>query len=106
MEGHIAGGSTIVHDRLRGYAGAFDSVKDGKEVAVSSKVPEEESALENLNHLCSGVKWFLKKHRGIVKRYLEEYLSWYETLYNRDPSVEEFEDRIFGDCLQKIGNNT
>lgn len=68
--GYIANGSVITHDTLHGYSGAFDFLVDKKEITVRSTEPEEEKALDHLNHLCVGVQWFLKKHRSIVKKRL------------------------------------
>ena len=47
---------------LHGYSGAFDFLVDKKEIAVRAAEPEEEKALEHLNHRCAGVQWFLRKH--------------------------------------------
>ena len=75
-------------------------------IAVRSTEPEEEKALEHLNHLCAGVQWFLRKHRGIVKKRLNQYLSWYEILYNENPTLEEFEKLVFSQYLKNTDNNT
>lgn len=82
-DGYIANGSVITHDKLHGYSGAFDFLVDKKEITVRSTEPEEEKALDHLNHLCAGVQWFLRKHRGIVKKRLNQYLSWYENFATR-----------------------
>ena len=47
---------------LHGYSGAFNFLVDKKEITVRATEPEEEKALEHLNHLCAGVQWFLRKH--------------------------------------------
>ena len=104
--GYIADGSVITHDMLHGYSGAFDFLADKKEITVRSTEPEEEKALEHLNHLCAGVQWFLRKHRGIVKKRLNQYLSWYEILYNENPTLEEFENLVFSQYLKNTDNNT
>lgn len=100
-KGRIKEGSTVVHDSLHGYKGLF-SPSDGRtEVWVKSKVPEQETMLSDLNKACSGLKWFLRKHRGIKKRYLKYYLAWYEFVQNFSPTNTEFEELVFGKYLQK-----
>ena len=91
---------------LHGYSGAFDFLVDKKAIAVRATEPEEEKALEHLNHLCAGVQWFLRKHRGIVKKRLNQYLSWYEILCNDNPMLEEFENLVFSQYLKNTDNNT
>lgn len=44
--------------------------------------------------------------RGIVKKRLNQYLSWYETLYNENPTLEEFERLVFSQYLKNTDNNT
>lgn len=100
-KGRIKEGSTFVHDSLHGYKGLF-SPSDGRtEVWVKSKVPEQETMLSDLNKVCSGLKWFLRKHLGIKKRYLKYYLAWYEFVQNFSPTNTEFEELVFGKYLQK-----
>lgn len=100
-KGRIKEGSTVVHDSFHGYKGLF-SPSDGRtEVWVKSKVPEQETMLSDLNKACSGLKWFLRKHRGIKKRYLKYYLAWYEFVQNFSPTNTEFEELVFGKYLQK-----
>lgn len=99
--GKVGKGSTVTHDGLRGYRTVFDGAEPKEEVVVRSQIPEEEKRLDHVNHLCSGVQWFLEKHRGIRKKNLESYLSWYELLYNADPSAERFEEMVLGNQLQK-----
>lgn len=100
-KGRIKEESTVVHDSLHGYKGLF-SPSDGRtEVWVKSKVPEQETMLSDLNKACSGLKWFLRKHRGIKKRYLKYYLAWYEFVQNFSPTNTEFEELVFGKYLQK-----
>lgn len=57
--------------------------------------------LSDLNKACSGLKWFLRKHRGIKKRYLKYSLAWYEFVQNFSPTNTEFEELVFGKYLQK-----
>lgn len=100
-KGRIGKGSTVIHDSLRGYKGMF-SPSDGRtEVWVKSTVPEQEAMLADLNKACSGLKWFLRKHRGIGKKYLKYYLAWYEFVHNFSPTNTEFEELVFGKYLQK-----
>lgn len=106
-EGKIAEGSTLTHDSLHGYQGAFESSNPKKENWINSQKPEEEVKLDHINQLCSGVKWFLRKHHGIRKANLDSYLCWYEILFNLDPSETEFESLVLGSILQKkTGINT
>lgn len=100
-QGCISDGSTITHDSLHGYKGVFDDSKPEEEKWVDSRNPEEEKELDHINKLCSGIKWFLRKHRGIHKAYLDSYLCWYEIMYNHEPKMTEFEDMVLGDVLQK-----
>ena len=44
--------------------------------------------------------------RGIVKKRLNQYLSWYEILYNENPTLEEFERLVFSQYLKNTDNNT
>jgi transposase-like protein len=106
-EGKIAEGSTLTHDSLHGYQLAFESSNPRKENWINLLKPEEEKALDHINQLCSGVKWFLRKHHGIRKANLDSYLCWYEILFNLDPSEGEFENMVLGSILQKkTGINT
>ena len=100
-EGHISQGSIITHDTLHGYRTAFDSSNPAEEIYVNSQIPEEEEQLDHINHLCSGIQWFLQRHKGIRKANLDSYLSWYEIMHNENPSLEKFESRIMGSMLQK-----
>lgn len=100
-QGYIAHGSRITHDSLHGYRGVFDGSKPEFERWVNSQKPEEEKELEHINRLYSGIKWFLRKHHGIHKPYLDTYLCWYEILYNSDPDMPDFEEMVLGDILQK-----
>ncbi len=103
-KGRIREGTAVIHDRLRGYRGVFG--RGRKETAVKSTVPKEEALLADVNRACSGLKWFLRKHRGITKKYLGGYLAWYELVSNLKPGVPEFEETVFGRFLQKTGTNT
>ena len=86
-DGIIDKGSTVTHDSLHGYKGALDV---SKEITVNSKIPEQEARLGPVNHLCSGVKWFLRKHNGIRKENLDAYLCLYEIIHNEGPAVKAF----------------
>ena len=86
-DGIIDKGSTVIHDRLHGYKGALDV---SKEITLNSKIPEQEARLGPVNHLCSGVKWFLRKHNGIRKENLDAYLCLYEIIHNEGPAVKAF----------------
>lgn len=57
---------------------------------MNSKIPEQEARLGPVNHLCSGVKWFLRKHNGIRKENLDAYLCLYEIIHNEGPAVKAF----------------
>ena len=80
----------ITHDTLHGYRTVFDSSNPAEEIYVNSQIPEEEEQLDHINHLCSGIQWFLQKHKGIRKANLDSYLSWYEIMHNENPSLEKF----------------
>ena len=61
---------------------------------VNSKIPEQEARLGPVNHLCSDVKWFLRKHNGIRKENLDAYLCLYEIIHNEGPAVKAFTGRL------------
>jgi hypothetical protein len=94
-------GSIITHDTLHGYKTVFDSSNPAEEIYVNSQIPQEEEQLDHINHLCSGIQWFLQRHKGIRKANLDSYLSWYEIMHNENPSLEKLESRIMGSMLQK-----
>jgi hypothetical protein len=100
-DGVIGQNSIITHDTLHGYKTVFDSSNPAQEIYVNSQIPEEEEQLDHINRLCSGIQWFLQRHKGIRKTNLDSYLSWYEIMHNENPSLEMFESKIMGSLLQK-----
>lgn len=88
--------SVVVHDSLHGYRGIF-----ANEVWVKSKVPEEEKKLDRLNHICSGIQWFLRKHRGITRLHLQSYLEWYVMIFGEEHGNRWMEDSLMPGLLQR-----
>lgn len=100
-EGKIREGSIITHDTLHGYAGVFDAAKPEKERWVNSGNKDEERLLDDLNHACSGIKWFLRKHRGITPCHLQLYLDWYRRIETDPQSTGQFEEGVLGNLLPR-----
>lgn len=77
---NICKGSLVIHDESTAYV-FFDCHDGFIDESVNSKGADKEK-LDPVNHACSGLQWFLRKHIGIRKAYLPLYLKWYESIKN------------------------
>ena len=80
--GHVAPGSTIVHDRekshralVRGVGGAEESYR------ADSRDPAYLEGMEMVNSLCSWIKRYLRRFPGMRPEHLQDYLNWYVYLF-------------------------
>jgi len=69
----------LTHDDLPCYEDLFTSlgVPSRDQDLEKSTAPGSHGAMGPLERSCSGLKWFLRKHRGISARWLQGYLDLY-----------------------------
>jgi len=95
LQGHIAHGSTIVHDKEKAHKALVKAVNGVDEAyRADTKDPEYLQAMEMINSLCSWIKRYLWRFPGMKPENLQSYLNWFVYLFRvrrdseRWPTVE------------------
>lgn len=82
LGGHLAAGSTVVHDRERAHEGLIaDSGCASEPHKADCRDPEYLEAMEMVNSLCSWLKRYLWRFTGMSMGNLQLYLDWYVYLF-------------------------
>lgn len=82
FQGFIQEGATVVSDSLRSYHKFMKEMNVDWIKIASGKSEEQGHTLEMVNHLHDGIKTFLGLFRGVSKRYLQGYLSYFNLFLN------------------------
>ena len=82
LEGRIAQGTTIVHDKERAHNPLVRAV-GGTSVAykADARDPEYLEGMKMVNSLCAWIRRFVEGYVGMKTANLQEYLDWYVYLF-------------------------
>lgn len=82
LEGHIAEGTTIIHDKERAHSPLVRAVK-GANIAFKADTedPDYLEGMKMVNSLCAWIRRFVEGYVGMKTSNLQEYLNWYVYLF-------------------------
>lgn len=78
LEGHIAEGATIVHDKEKAHNSLVKAVSGVSEAyKADTKDPAYLEGMKLVNSLCSWIQRYLGRFAGMKRENLQSYLNWF-----------------------------
>lgn len=97
---HIAEGSTIVHDGIKGHAGLIRRLSAKEELHRSSD-PDYHKAMQPIDSFCSEIEHWTEVHRGSRTEYLRLNVAWiaFRPSIN-EANIKDKIDQLVSMCYQ------